>query len=122
MQVVFEGRGVGALIGGGVSSQYPRKRSLFTVVPMPQSSMRSCNVLVLFSANDMPKLWASELREAQVVLARDSTVEREVAEMHMSTSSTYEITNRLWSGETIRRGSMSVLIYAPKRKGDRGDP
>ena len=59
-------------MGGGVSSQYPRKRSLFTVVPIPQSSNLSWRVFVLFSANDMPKRVDSAFGVAHVERARDS--------------------------------------------------
>ena len=74
--------------GGGVSSQYPRKRNCFTLEPMPHEHAQSWRVLVLFSAKDMPIWKASETREGQVSLARVSRAVGEEAERHMSTSST----------------------------------
>ena len=76
---------------------------MFTVAPIPQSSMRSWRVLVLFSANDMPMRLASAFRAAHVVRARDSTDFREPAERQMNASSTYEITSRVELGEVSRR-------------------
>ena len=64
----------------------------------------------MFSVNDIPRRLASAPREVQVDRAKDSTDRLESADMHMSTSSTYDITIWVQSGEVRSLGSIKDLI------------
>ena len=70
----------------------------------------------------MPRRLASALSSAQVDWAKASTEARELAEKHISTSSTYEIASHVESAEEMRRRSIRDLMYVPNKKGDKGDP
>ena len=94
----------------GVSSQYPKYRSLLVVVPIPQVSILSCQVLVLFSAKDMPMDWASLVMSAHRFLASRCVSWGEDAETQMSTSSTYESTREVESGLVESLGFMVFLM------------
>ena len=65
---------------------------------------------------------ASAVRVSHVSLASRSRAGREEAETHIITSSTYDMMMHEVSGVAMSLGLSRFLMYAPNRKGERGDP
>src|SRR5205085_12617144 len=99
----------------GVSYQYPRYRSQVTLFPMLQFSSRSYHVLVILSAKSMPFPLAVVLMSSHTSRYLRLSRVREESDMHMSTSSTYDMVMDVISGCDSILGSMMLLTYAPNR-------
>ena len=86
-----------------------------TIFPTLQFSSRSCHVLVLLSAKSMPFLLAVDLMSSHASRHLRLSRDRDESDMHMSTSSTYDMVMDVISGCDSILGSMMLLTYAPNR-------